>query len=210
MIQDDPRHGTVAGYNRIPCRDECCRRAMANYKKRWTWDAMNGRARIVSAVGTRRRIEALMALGWSGHIIGQRLGMSGNNVTRLRQADTLTSSMASRVANLYDELSMSLPTGRTQAIANVRNLARRRGYLPPLAWDDVDNDAAPARTHPSEHAWDRVDEVVVRRLLDGQHVESCTRAEKEEALRRWSALGNSKRSLEVMHGWHQGRYRGAA
>lgn len=178
---------------------------MANYKKRWTWDALNGRPRIVSATGTRRRIEALMWLGWSGHVIGQRLGMTGNNVTRIRQSETLTSTMAGRVARLFDELCMTLPTGNVQAITNVRNIARRRGYLPPLAWDDIDHDPEPARAERDGLKHEQVDHIVVERLLAGERIHA-TRAEKDEAMRRWKAMGRSERSLCEIHGWKDARY----
>lgn len=150
MSADDPRHGTVAGYNRIPCREECCRRAMATYKARWAWDKLNGRERIVSTLGTRRRIQALNALGWSNHEIAKRLGNDRSNLTRLIYGDTMTIALAAKVAAVYEELSMRLPTGNTQAIANVRNRAAKRGFAPPLAWDDIDNDPAPYSPPPRE------------------------------------------------------------
>lgn len=140
----DPRHGTVAGYNRIPCREECCRRAMATYKARWAWDKHNGRDRIVSTLGTRRRIQALNALGWSNEQIAKRMGNDRSNLTRLIYGETMTRTLAERVAKVYDDLSMRLPTGNAQAITNVRNRAQRLGFLPPLMWDDIDNDPTPA------------------------------------------------------------------
>lgn len=139
----DPRHGTVAGYNRIPCRDDCCRLAMANYKKRWAWDRHNGRERIVSTLGTRRRLESLAWLGWSRSQVAARVGIAPTNVARLLSKETMTASLAARFAAVFEELCMTLPTGKAQAIANTRNQARKRGAHPPLAWDDIDNDPEP-------------------------------------------------------------------
>ena len=141
MSDVDPRHGTVAGYNRIPCREDCCKDAMARYKKRHEWDRVNGRPRIVSTLGTRRRIESLAWLGWSRAAIAERVGIQATNMTRLLYGDTLTAALAARFAKLYDELSMEFPTGNPQAIANTRNRARQRGAVPPLAWDDIDDPA---------------------------------------------------------------------
>jgi hypothetical protein len=136
----DPRHGTVAGYNRIPCREDCCKLAMARYKKRWAWDQMQGRARIVSTLGTRRRIRALNALGWSSATIARRAGMPDTNMTRLlHRSDTMTAALAARFESIYEELAMTLPTGSAQAIAATRNRARRNGWPPPLAWDNIDD-----------------------------------------------------------------------
>jgi len=135
----DHRHGTVAGYNRIPCREDCCKLAMARYKKRWAWDQLQGRSRTVSTLGTRRRIESLAWLGWSRTAIAERAGMQATNLARLIYGDTMTAALAARFAALYDELSMTFPTGGAQAIANTRNQARARGAVSPLAWDDIDD-----------------------------------------------------------------------
>lgn len=139
MSPDDPRHGSVAGYNRIPCREECCKRAMATYKARWEWDKLNGRDRITSTIGTRRRIESLAWLGWSRVAIADRAGMKATNMTRLLTGETMTVALAAKFAEVYESLCMTLPTGNAQAIANVRNQARARGAVSPLAWDDIDD-----------------------------------------------------------------------
>jgi len=200
---NDPRHGTVAGYNRIPCRDDCCKLAMARYKKRHAWDRMNGRQRIVSTLGTRRRVQALNRLGWSNQVIAREAGVHPPNMTRLlNRSDTMTVTVAARIADVYERLSMTLPPP-SQAVANVRNRARRLGYPPPLAWDDIDNDPEPQ--------WGGrdcdVDPVVVMRLLEGRRVQS-TRAEKEAAMARWVADGGSRNELAKWHGWKPERYTG--
>ena len=198
---NDPRHGTVAGYNRIPCRDECCRLAMARYKKRLLWDRMNGRDRIVPTLGTRRRVQALNRLGWSNAVIAQATGMQATNMTRLLyRSDTMTATVAARFAEVYERLSMRMPE-HTQAVANVRNRAERMGWPPPLAWDDIDTDDTPKYGGRD----DDIDPVVVMRLLEGQRVKA-TKAEREAAMARWVADGGSQRELCEWHGWKHGRY----
>lgn len=208
MIADDPRHGSVTGYNRIPCRETCCKRAMATYKARWAWDRLNGKRRIISSVGSQRRIEALAWLGWSRQALAERLEVQAANVSQWMRNDTITADLAARIALLYDDLCMTVPTGNPQAIANVRNQARARGARPPLAWDDIDDpDERPSCGVRSD--WGRprddIDEVVVERLLALQRVDS-TRAEKEEAMRRWTEAGKSIKALCDAHGWRHGRY----
>lgn len=200
MTAEDTRHGTVAGYNRIPCRDECCRLAMARYKKRWAWDRDNGRQRITSTRGTRRRIEALNWLGWSRAAIAEHMGMHATNMTRLLTAPTMTTALAQRFADCYDDLSMTLPTGNPQAIAAVRNRARRHGYAPPLAWDDIDHDDAPkglAMDHKSD-----LDPVVVQRILNGDWQVPTTPAERTEVIHRWQAAGVSNGEIARRTGWN--------
>jgi hypothetical protein len=210
MTSTDPRHGTIAGYNRIPCREQCCKDAMARYRRGRDWDHLSGRPRIIDATGTRRRLEALMWLGWSRAVVGRRAGVSATNMTRLRNATTVTTATAARIADVYDELSMSLPTGSAQAIANVQNLARRRGYLPPLAWDDDtidDPDFSPRNRSPKNYyIHEQVDPVVVERVLAGDTYLHTTVAEKNEIMRRWKASGRSERSLCEATGWKDGRY----
>jgi transcriptional regulator with XRE-family HTH domain len=81
--------------------------------------------------------------------LAQRLGVtqqSVNNLAKIPQA-YVRRSTAERIAALYDELSMQLPdestpTGRKNA-SYARTVARKRGWLPPLAWDDIDQDESP-------------------------------------------------------------------
>lgn len=204
MSPDDQRHGTVAGYNRIPCRESCCRDAMARYRRGREWDVMSGRPRVINATGTRRRLEALMWLGWSRATIGSRAGIGATNMTRLRNAPTVTSATAARIARVFDELSMTLPPN-TQAAANVRNLARRRGYLPPLAWDDIDDPAERPACTTGHRRKDDIDDVVVERVLAGERL-STSLAEKHEITRRWTARGRSLNELERVTGWKSDRY----
>lgn len=135
----DTRHGTVAGYNRIPCRDECCRRAMANYKKRWTWDRYNGRGRIVSTVGSRRRVGALQAAGWSQQQIAKAAGTEASNMARVLRSNTLTVGLAARIALAYEELRQQTPTGSAQVQSAAHNRARRHGWPPAAAWLNIDD-----------------------------------------------------------------------
>jgi DNA-binding CsgD family transcriptional regulator len=124
---------------------------------------MAGRPRELSPIGTVRRIHALVALGHTMSSLAQRLGVtqqSVNNLAKIPQA-YVRRSTAERIAALYDELSMQLPdestpTGRKNA-AYARTVARKRGWRPPLAWDDRaidDPDArpyAPARQNRPGH-----------------------------------------------------------
>jgi hypothetical protein len=202
---DDPRHGTVAGYNRIPCRDECCRKAMSKYKQNWHLDQMRGKSRIVPALGMQRRIQALSALGWSTAEVARRAGMHPEHLPRMMRVDTVTRATHERIDKVYRELSMRLPTEHPQAIAVVRNRARRNGWPPPLAWDNIDNPDERPHVGRSHTPKDDVDEVVVQRLLDGQRLD-CTTAERHEAMRRWRAMGKPERQLCLMQGWKDARY----
>ena len=95
--------------------------------------------RYVSAIGTQRRIRALLRLGWSRAHIGEFLGVKDRAVAEYLSAPTVTRITADRVAAAYAELSMTPgPSPIT------RGKARAAGYPPPLAWDDesIDDPAA--------------------------------------------------------------------
>lgn len=87
------------------------------------------------AAGTRRRIQALACLGWSLSEQARRLGWSVQNYSILQRRQKVGAKTARAVRALYDELSMT-PAGDRPGAERARRDAARKGYLPPLAWDD--------------------------------------------------------------------------
>lgn len=90
---------------------------------------------FIDATGTRRRLQALVALGWTQTELGRRIGWTTANLNALiLRSDTVTRATADLVTELYEQLSMRLgPSTRA------RSVATRRGWAPPLAWDNIDN-----------------------------------------------------------------------
>lgn len=88
----------------------------------------------VPAVGARRRIRALLAIGWTHAHIAEAAGIPARRPGLiLSQAGTMiTLDAHDRIADAYDDLSM-------RPGPSTRN--RRLGYPPPLAWDDIDDPA---------------------------------------------------------------------
>lgn len=85
------------------------------------------------AVGVECRLRALVAIGWTQRYLGDQLGYDPswvakllNNPRRRVNRDTYQA-----VADLYDRLSMT--PGPSQ---EARDRAKRKGWKPPLAWDD--------------------------------------------------------------------------
>jgi lambda repressor-like predicted transcriptional regulator len=92
---------------------------------------------FVSRVGTTRRIQALLFMGWT-HV--EMTARSGVRTAALlhQQGRWVTRSTHDKVATLYRDLSHRPgPSERT------RTRARNRGYLGPASWDDIDLDEAP-------------------------------------------------------------------
>jgi transcriptional regulator with XRE-family HTH domain len=95
----------------------------------------------VDPTGTARRLQALVAIGWSQSQLARRLGKTPANVTETVHGTRQTTvATAAAVRGLYDELWDSPPPETNQreriAAARSRHYAAAHGWPPPLAWDD--------------------------------------------------------------------------
>lgn len=109
----------------------------------------------VPAIGTTRRLRALLAIGWTLGDLAERVDLSRSRLSHLcmGRRELIHRDTAARVAGLYDALSMTVPEDlppeqRPPRGCAVRARQRRqcaaKGWPPPLAWDDddLDNPAA--------------------------------------------------------------------
>jgi hypothetical protein len=161
---------------------------------------------MVPSLGTRRRIGALVALGYTYAAIGERAGVTLSAVYRtLQRPSTIRREVAERYAAIYDELCMTPPPRDTRQqkrdYAYAQTVARRNNWLPPLAWVDIDDPNEQPNLSAKDHG---VDHVVVDRLLSGDFSVTANRAEREEVVRRWSGTDNE---LERRTGWNVARIR---
>lgn len=129
-------------YSRCGCRCDDCRAGNARDRQL----RKMGRLTYADPTGTRRRLQALGALGWSKAAIAVATGIHERQIAQLRSWDRpIWRSTAERVRRGYDALSMRLPPD-TPASRRNRTYAARRGWAPPLAWDDIDDPAATPQT----------------------------------------------------------------
>lgn len=116
---------------------------------RATLDMLAGGA-FIDATGTRRRLQALVAVGWSRVAIGERIGADVNRLTTGRYT-RVTAAKARAVCRLYDELWDQRPAETTKgeriSASKARHHAQARGWAPPAAWDDATIDDPAARPH---------------------------------------------------------------
>lgn len=89
---------------------------------------------FVDPLGTRRRVQALQALGWTLRAQEDRLGWCRGRLTGLCGAGKVLARNAQAVAGLYEVLSGTPGPSRS---ARVR--AANLGYAPPLAWENIDD-----------------------------------------------------------------------
>ena len=88
----------------------------------------------VDGTGTRRRIQAMAAMGWSTSEIGARIGSPQNGVSAIAKRDRVTAETAAAVREAFAELGM---TPGPSEICRAR--ARAKGWVTGAAWDDIDN-----------------------------------------------------------------------
>jgi hypothetical protein len=130
---------------------------------------------VVDPTGTRRRVQALVSIGWSQQRIADVARLDVNSLSRVLNGDrAVHGRTALQVKRAFDELWDKPQYGddwRSRISANrARNYAAARGWVSPLAWDDdtIDDPQAVPDTGSGSgfvHAVDRFDEAVF--LLDG-------------------------------------------
>ena len=209
MSADDPRHGRNAGYvaHCLAGEDACqpCRDGHATYKKnRRTRVYLAGGPLRVDATGTHRRLQALVALGYTMEGVDAAVGRARGWASQVLQSRSVFLATADVVAEVYDRWCMTVPehpwAGRQ------RTIAHRNGWLPPLAWDDIDDvTEVPTMIRAVARSRSDVDPVAVERVMAGEAV-PCTPAERREVVRRWVAAGRSLRALAEQTGWKVERY----
>lgn len=85
------------------------------------------------SLGTVRRIRALLALGWTHAEMLRRTGVHTRRVI-CHPSPVVTARTRAAIAELYEELCMTPgPSEKNRA------RAARLGWVPPLAWDDIDD-----------------------------------------------------------------------
>lgn len=130
----------------------------------------------VTTPGLVRRLQALAAIGWSALEIQRRHGIWPDHLRDLRRSDPadrvfVRPNVRAAILAAWDELHMT-PAPASRGSNNVRAYAKRRGWAPPLAWENIDDpdeqpvgvrdEHAPPR---SPEAWEaRVD--VLRLLVE--------------------------------------------
>ena len=97
----------------------------------------------VPGLGTMRRLQALVAIGYTESELAKQLGMQVGNFGRLVHGarPVVLATTAAAVHDLYERFSATPSQGRAAGLA--RRLAKRHRWVSPLAWDDIDTDIAP-------------------------------------------------------------------
>lgn len=147
---------------RPPTRRIRAEHAKAILAVRATLDTLAGGARF-DGTGTRRRLQALMAIGWSQSKLAHAMGYELRNFAHLVNATgNVTATTARAVRALYDDLWDQQPPQTTRgdkgAYTRSRRYAAARGWPPPMAWsdDEIDDPAAVPDTGTTHRPGGRV------------------------------------------------------
>lgn len=210
MLPDDKRHGTVAGYiahNRNGTSCEPCKTAARLYER--NRQARRYLARgplVIDGTGTRRRIHALVAIGWTMAELDAELGRRRSYVSRLTRDDgDVLRETAKAVAAMYERLCMTPRVG--WRADRQRALAARSGWVGPLSWDNIDDPNE--RPAVARDVWDEssIDDAVIDRVLaGGKRPRKLTHAEAGEIVARSLGRGMSGGQIEDLYGLKIERY----
>lgn len=170
-------HGTINAYNKYRCRCPEATALKVRSNAQVVLRRLAGTPGIVDATGTRRRVEALHAIGWRAVDLASRLGCTAPAVRQIKWRKTVQRTTALQVAALYDELA-----DHRGPSTRLITTARGWGWLPPLWWDEdtIDDPSYVPPTVDQVH-WSDVDPVAVERACKGDDV-PLTRAERIHAV----------------------------
>lgn len=145
---------------------------------------------LVRALGTTRRLRALVAIGWTEPQLAEAFCLRPGLITELlngvhRQVEK---PLARYVALRYERLSGAIFESPAGDVSRAR--AKELGWPSALAWDDIDIDDPKARARGS--AWSKdIDEHAVELAITGALPagEKLRQRDAREAIRRMKALG---------------------
>jgi transcriptional regulator with XRE-family HTH domain len=93
----------------------------------------------VSALGSVRRLQALVAAGWPQAHLAQEVGIAERNMSALLRSDRVYAGTARTIRDVFGALWNADPVGHGATPGGI-NRSRRRaaanGWAPPAAWDD--------------------------------------------------------------------------
>lgn len=91
-----------------------------------------------------------MCLGWPIAYVLRNAGVREQSIVHFEMRERIHYTDAEKIRHIYEELSMRVPKPeevRKSSITIARKYAKQRKYVPPLAWDDIDNDIFNPHTH---------------------------------------------------------------
>lgn len=155
------KHGTRTAYHNWGCRCDDAREAERIALKR----RREGRAEtvLVASIGTARRLQSLVAAGYSQVRLGRELGLSDQ---RIHQLITPTRNLITRDTEQAVRALFRRLDGTDGGSNYARTVSKKKGWHDAAVWDDIDDPHE--RPKLGKRNIDLVDEVLVERALEGR------------------------------------------
>jgi len=173
------KHGDRNAYQVNKCRCESARNEERIYRKRKRENRYT--SPLVSSIGSMRRVRALNYMGWPGYIIAEealgRRNLRGALISAM--GGTVKRYTHDAIAAFYESHCMIMGPS-----SNARVTARKRGYAPPLAWDNIDDPKEKPSAAYTVRVNGDLDEAAVIRALSGDVPTKLTNREIAEVIRR--------------------------
>lgn len=169
-----------------------------------------GNPRLVPVEPTRRKVQALAWLGWSLADMARDFGTTQQALQKSLRKDMIRRTTAAKVDGWYLDHEMTHAPD-TPYSRRTKAAALRCGWLPPLAWEDIDAGVrAIQRPYAAKTPRSRLDPLEVEyvlQYLDWEYASArLSPLEKAEVVRLWVASGRSEAELCRLTGWRPGRY----
>lgn len=131
-------HGTDNAYVNHRCRSPEAREAHRVERKRRELRLIEEGSQRVSTLGSMRRLQALAFMCYGVKILGAETGLSTRHVWQVRRGDfpVMLKTTHIAIADAFERLSAHVGPEPKAGL-----YARRIGWAPPLAWDDIDDPA---------------------------------------------------------------------
>ena len=167
---------------------------------------------VIDALGTRRRLQALVAIGWPIAQLAGHLGVDLRNFNRMiYRGPRTTAGTARAVVEFFDANWDHVPPEfRAQVVSRAKNLAKRNGWVPAAAWDDIDDPTEQPKAdledesiaHQSRPALEKIDRLELL-IHDGHGDDDATyiRADWASRMSGWAVLRRMGREdlIERLH-----------
>lgn len=154
------------------------------------------------SIGAIRRIQALARLGYTVREVCRAAGLHERYMAELidKNRTTCSTTAALAIEDVYRRLHMT-PPPMTPHRKRTKTIAISRGWLPPLAYDDIDDPNGGLGTATTNAA----DPIVVARIMSGEWRMKANPAERIEVITRWIELGYSQNEIGRRTGWNVDR-----
>lgn len=150
-----------------------------------TCDALD----LVDGVPVGRRVQAMLAMGWTATYMAGQLGCTRSGIQQLARMSVpfVGEELADKVRGLCAAIGMALGPS-----PDTRRKYRAMGYVTLMAWDDIDDPGAV----PDTGSEDQVDPIAVELILAGKRpFVGAHILDRAEAVRVLKAAGASRAAI---------------